>query len=145
MCVFTVKPNKSLNSIEEIRKLNKIGFTIGVGYLFKAKEFGFYNKIITNYDSIDNAKQLNNGVLDAWFSGTLNAKNQWKELRYDANLLQCGIQLMSQQISIAASLHSDNEFVEKISGAMEKYKSTDKFRKLLEKYSVTYKPFVESD
>ncbi|MBX9837789.1 MAG: hypothetical protein K2X69_05655, partial [Silvanigrellaceae bacterium] len=108
VCVFTVKPNKAMNSIEDIKSLNKIGFTLGVGYLYKAKENGFSDKIITNYESQENAKQLSEGVINAWFSGTLVTKNQWKAQKLDVNLLQCGKVIINQQISIAASLNSDS-------------------------------------
>ena len=145
VCVFTVKPNKAMNSIEDIKSLNKIGFTMGVGYLYKAKENGLSDKIITNYESQENAKQLKEGIINAWFSGTLSAKNQWKMQKLDVNQLQCGKAITNQQISIAAPLNSDSQFVSKISDVMEKYKSTPKFKKLLEKYSVTYSPFVKNE
>ena len=65
--------------------------------------------------------------------------------KLDVNQLQCGKAITNQQISIAAPLNSDSQFVSKISDVMEKYKSTPKFKKLLEKYSVTYSPFVKNE
>lgn len=145
VCLFTIKPKNAVQTKEDIMKLNRIAMTLGVGHISKAKEMGFDKKIVMNYTSEEDAKKLFRGEADAWLSGTLVAKYQWKLLKYELSLLQCGKPVTNQQVFIATSKTSDQEFVKKMSEEMEKYKKTFKFKKLLEKYSVTYTPFVKID
>jgi polar amino acid transport system substrate-binding protein len=143
VCLFTIKPNKIVQTRDDITKLKRIALTLGVGHISKAREMGFDKKIVTYYTSDVDAKELFKGNVDAWLSGTLPAKYQWKLLKYDPSLLQCGKPVTVQQIFIATSKQSDKEFIKKLIEAMEKYKKTNKFKKLLEKYSVTYSPFTK--
>ena len=145
VCLYTIKPNKIVQNSDDIMNLKKIALTLGVSHISKAREMGFDKKIITFYSSDADANALFNGSVDAWLSGTLIAKYQWKLLKFDLKLLQCGKPIFIQQVYAATSKTSDKNFIEKFTEKMEKYKKTNKFKKLLEKYSVTYSPFVKAD
>ena len=145
VCLFTMKPNKKIITKEDMMALKKIALTLGVGHISKAREIGFDKKIVNYHSSEADAKALKSGEVNAWLSGTITAYYYWEQLKFNLSELQCGTPINSQQIFIATSLNSDKSFIETLAKNFENYKKTKKYKKLLEKYSVTYYPYLKTE
>lgn len=114
VCVFTVKPNKPMNSKEDILKLKDIGMALGSASYAIARVLGVEEHKIASSQSNDSiAKKLEKNRIGGWLVSTSVARSAWQANKFDPNILQCGKPVAINQLYFATSLKSDDSFVKK--------------------------------
>ncbi|WP_158999806.1 substrate-binding periplasmic protein [Pigmentibacter ruber] len=138
VCIYTAKPNKKINSLQEIENINSLGF------LRNGPETEFISKISTKVQKIDSANvndlmlKLFKKEIDAVVGGSY-LKYVWKKNNLKEENLFCGKTKLKHELYIAASIKSSEEFVEELKIIIQKFKKTKKYKEILEKYQYLWK------
>jgi polar amino acid transport system substrate-binding protein len=134
-CFINLKTNPKVKTKEDIIKLEKIGALRGSASNDFLERFKINNIEYSNDYNFLSLK-LFKGRISAFLGNPLAFKYYWKLNNYDINLLQCSKPFMNNNVSIAASLKSDDHFINMLSKVMENFKRTRKYKLLLKKYGL---------
>ncbi len=133
VCFYTKNSNKKINTIAEAEKMHSIG------YLRNGPEIELINKMSENIKKIDSASisellvKLFKQEIDIVVGGSY-LKYIWKMNNFKEDSLNCGTTLYKNELYIASSIKSNDNFIFDLRNAMEKYQKTKNFNQLNEKY-----------
>ncbi len=138
--VFLAKKgfNKTIKSIEDIKKLDSVGLQIEEDYTSEAlKDAGFKNLTYSGVNSL-NAFYLHTGKIDVWFGTEFQMVEHIKKMNlnpddfevvYRADELGLDIDLY-----LALSKDVDDAVVEKLQSALDEIKSSGEYDRVVNKY-----------
>ncbi len=133
VCFYTKNASKKINTISEAEEMHSIG------YLRNGPELDLINKMSAKVKKIDSANinellvKLFKKEIDIVVGGSY-LKYIWKMNNFKEESLNCGATLYKNELYVAASLNSTDDFIFDLRNAMEKYKKTHNFKKLNEQY-----------
>jgi polar amino acid transport system substrate-binding protein len=132
--LYTLKDAPAITSMDDMRKLKSIGVQLGGSQQSRAAEWGISNVIDPVPDQLTNAKKLVSKRLDGWISlgymaryviANAGLKDQIKE----------SFKVQDSNMWVATSLSTPDENVEKVRKAIENFKTTPEYKKILAAYN----------
>lgn len=132
---FLTLPGKiKLDSIAGVGKY-KVGVLAGTGYEATLQRNGLSGEQIDrNTDETRNARKLLLGRIDAWYTGVIGGMHLLQKEGYDVRKLQIGRSIDTEADYIATSKRTPQVLVEEVRNAIEKYKKTPDYEKLIKSY-----------
>ncbi|OHX15205.1 hypothetical protein BI343_02290 [Chromobacterium amazonense] len=132
---FLTLPGKTkIDSIAEVGKY-KVGVLAGTGYEATLQRNGLSSEQIDrNTEETRNAKKLLLGRIDAWYTGVIGGMHLLQKEGYDVRKVQIGRSIDTEADYIATSKKTPQALVEKVRNAIERYKKTPDYEKLIQSY-----------
>lgn len=113
LVMVTKKPRPRIDTLEQARRLDHIGVTLG-GIAQGMLENQHFTNIEPSLDMMAQARKLAGGRVDAWCALRLSARSAWSALGRDASDVEVGAELVPVSIWMAASLPVPAELVEEL-------------------------------
>lgn len=113
LVMVTKKPRPRIDSLEQARRLDHIGVTLG-GIAQAMLEDQHFTNIETSLDMTAQARKLAGGRVDAWCALRLSALNAWTAIGRDGTDVEIGAELLPLSVWVAASLPVPPELVEEL-------------------------------
>jgi len=126
---FTIK--NEVNSIESARLLESVAVYRGTSHETFLLKNAFNN--LSKASSVTNARMLNAGRVEAWYSSIPEAKWLWKSLAFENNLIPGKI-IHKSSLWMAGSIHFDRKLIPYFQSSLNEIHKDGTYKNIFDKY-----------
>ena len=132
-CFIVLKDNPPINSLDDAKKLNRVGVNAG-GRTFKyLGDRGFTNLDPTGNNKF-NVRKLFTGRIDAWFSSKLVAHFTMKSIGFNPDMTRCLTKTQKIKYYIVASKKISPDLLKRLKNAFAALQNNGKIDEIRLKY-----------